>query len=428
MNYNLIKKEGNNVSLKIAVTGEEFEVAVKKAYQKEGKKFNLPGFRKGKAPRRIIESQYGAGVFFEEAINILLPEAYGNAVDELKIDPVDRPEIDIESVDKTDGVVITANVVVKPEIKLGEYKGVEVENINVEISDEDVAKEVEAVREQNGRLVTKEEGAVVDGDTANINYAGFLGEEQFEGGTAEGHELVIGSGQFIPGFEEQIVGANVGDDIEVKVSFPEDYNAEHLAGQEVVFKVKVNSIKSKELPELDDEFAKDISEFDTLDEYKNDLKAKMQEQAKNNGEAALRDRIIDAAVANVEIDLPEAMVLTETDQMLREFDYQLKYQGLDLEKYCQFSGTSIDDLKEKMQEDATARVRTSLTLEEIAKAEKVEVSEEDLAEELEKMAEARKSSIDEIKKMFEADNYEYIKSTIVTRKTVDLLVESAKLK
>lgn len=427
MNYELLKKEDNKVTISMKVDADGFKAAVKDAYMKERKRFNIPGFRKGKAPKKIIESQYGEGVFYEEAINILLNEHYPKAIDELKLDVVDRPDVDIKEMNE-EGVVLEAVVEVKPEITVEGYKGIEVEKIENPVTDEQVQEELERVQDQNGRVVALEEGQVQDKDVANINYAGFLGEEQFEGGTAEGHDLTIGSGQFIPGFEEALIGAKVGDEVDVNVTFPEDYQAENLAGQAVVFKVKVNSISRKELPELDDEFAKDVSEFDTLEEYKADLKRIMTEQAENADKAAQRDKVIEAVAELVEVEIPNGMIDSEVDHMLRDFDMQLQYQGLNLDKYFELTGSKVEDLKGQMTEDAKVRVKTNLVIEKVTELENIEASEEDLNEEFEKYAEAQGRDIEEIKKMFEVDNFEYIKNTIAVRKTIDFLVDNATLK
>lgn len=412
----------------MTVDAEGFKDAVKAAYMKERSRFNIPGFRKGKAPKRVIENQYGEGVFYEEAINILLNDHYPKAIDELNLDVVDRPDIDIKDINPETGVVLEASVDVKPEIVVENYKGIEVEKIENPVTDEAVEEELNRIQDQNGRLVTLEEGQIQDKDVANIDYAGFLGEEQFQGGTAEGHDLTIGSGQFIPGFEEQLIGAKVGEEVEVNVSFPEEYHAENLAGQAVVFKVKVNSISRKELPALDDEFAKDVSEFDTLEEYKADLKRIMVEQAENADKAAQRDKVIEAVASTVEIEIPQGMIDSEVDHMLRDFGMQLQYQGLQLEQYYQLTNSSEADLRGQMAEDAAMRVKTNLVLETIQKTEAIEATEEDLNAEFEKYAEMQKSDVETIKKMFEQDNFEYIKNTIAVRKTVDFLVDNATLK
>lgn len=428
MNYELLKKENNKVTIGMKVDGEAFKKAVKDAYMNERKKFNIPGFRKGKAPKSIIEKQYGEGVFYEEAVNLLLNEHYPKAITELNLDVVDRPDVDIKEINPETGVVLEAMVDVKPEITVANYKGIEVEKIENPVTDEAVLEELARVQDQNGRVTTLEEGTVQDKDVANINYAGFLGEEQFEGGTADGHDLTIGAGQFIPGFEEALIGANVGDDVDVNVTFPEDYRAENLAGQAVVFKVKVNSISRKELPALDDEFAQDVSEFDTLEEYKADMKRIMIEQAANADESAQRDKIIEAVSELVEVELPQGMIEGEVDSMIRDFGMQLQYQGLQLDKYYELTGSSEEDLRGQMAEDAKTRVKTNLVIEKIKELENIEATEEDLNAEFEKYAEMQKSDVESIKKMFEADNFEYIKNTIAIRKTVDFLIENANLK
>jgi len=428
MNYELLKKEDNKVTIGMTIDADGFNKAVKDAYMNERKRFNIPGFRKGKAPKSIIEKQYGVGVFYEEAVNLLLNEHYPKAIDELNIDVVDRPDVDIKEINPETGVVLEAIVDVKPEITLDNYKGIEVEKIENPVTDEQVQEELERIQDQNGRVTTLEEGKVEEKDIANINYAGFLGEEQFEGGTADGHDLTIGAGQFIPGFEEALIGAEVGADVDVNVTFPEEYHAEHLAGQPVVFKVKVNSIQRKELPALDDEFASDVSEFDTLEEYKADLKRIMVEQAENADKAAQRDKVIEAVSELVDVEIPQGMINAETDQMLRDFQMQLQYQGLQLDKYFEITGSTEADLRGQMSADALTRVKTNLVIEKVKELEAIEATEEELNEEFEKYAEMQKSDVESIKKMFEADNFEYIKNTIAIRKTVDFLVDNAKLK
>lgn len=428
MNYELLKKEDNKVTISISVDVDGFKVAVKEAYLKERKHFNMSGFRKGKAPKKVIETQYGEGVFYEEAINIVLNQHYPTVVEELKLDVVDRPDVDVKEINPEVGIVIEATVEVKPEITVENYKGIEVEKIENIVTDDQLNEEIAKVQDQNARIVNLEEGVVQNLDKVDINYKGFLGEEQFDGGTADGHVLEIGSGQFIPGFEEQLIDAKIGTEVEVNVSFPEDYQAENLAGKAVVFKVDINSISRKELPELDDEFAQDISEFDTLEEYKADLKKVMIEQAANADKSALRDKVIEAVADLVDFDIPQGMINTEVDSMMKEFGMQLQHQGLELDKYYEITGSSEKDLKGQMSEDAKMRVKTNLVIENIKGLEKIEASEDDLNEELQKYADAQKMELDKIKKMFEADNFEYIKNTIATRKTVDFLVDNVNYK
>lgn len=427
MSYEIVKKENSEITIKATVGKDEFEKAVQAAYNKNKGKFNVPGFRKGKVPRSIIEKQYGEGVFFEDAVNDLLQVHYEKALDALEIDPVARPDIDITEVGKGQDMVFTAVVPVKPEFTLEGYKGIEVEKINAEVTEEMLDSEIEKTRNMNARLVSVTDRPVQDGDTVIINYSGFLGEEQFEGGTAENQELVIGSGRFIPGFEEQLIGSELGSDVEVNVTFPEDYHAENLKGQAVVFKVKINEIKLKELPELDDEFAKDVSEFDTLAEYRESIKKELEENSKESAVAAQRDKVLEAVAGLLTIEIPEKMVDTEVEGMLREFDQQLRQQGLSLEQYVQFTGGNLDELKGHMREDALARVKTGLVIEKVMDQEAVEVTDEDVENELDKIAELQKRDKEEIRKLFAQDNYDYLKSNLKSRKTVDLLVDNAKL-
>lgn len=427
MNYQLISNEKSVATIRVTVPVAKFEEAINAAYNKSKTKFAVPGFRKGKVPKNIIEKQYGEGVFFEEALDILLPEAYSSAIDELKLEVVARPDIDIVEMAKGKDLVFEAVVGVKPEVKLGQYKGVEAKKVDGEVTEEVLMAELEKSREMNARLVSIDNRPVQNGDTLTIDYKGFVGTEQFEGGTAENQTLVIGSGQFIPGFEEQLVGKNIGDDAVVNVTFPAEYHAPNLAGQEAKFEVKIHAIKVKEVPALDDDFAKDTSEFDTIDELKADLKKQLEEGAKKNAEFATRDNVVDAVVANLEADIPAGMVDMEIEGMIRDFDYQLRQQGLDLENYLKFTGSKLDDLKGQMRNDAEIRVKTALVLEEVAKLENVEVTEADIEAELTRIAEAQKTDIEDVRKVFQRDEYDYLKTTLTTKKTVDLLVENAKL-
>lgn len=427
MNSKLIKKEGNEVSLQVTVSAKAFQEGLQKSYMKNRKRFNIPGFRKGKTPRKVIETHYGEGVFYEDAINFALPAEYDKAIEELNLEPVDRPDVNIENIEPGKDLLFDITVTVKPEVNLADYKGIEVEKIEYNVSDEDIDAQIDGMRQANARLINVEDRAIAMNDNVVIDYTGYIGEETFEGGSAENQTLEIGSGRFIPGFEDQLIGANVGDDVDVNVTFPEDYTAEHLAGKEATFKVKVNGIKVKELPELDDELAKDVSEFDTLDELKNDLKTKLMEDTVKKQEEDQRSKILDAVVEKFEIEIPQAMVDTEIDTMLRDFDFQLRYQGIDLEKYLEFTGSKIEDLKEQMKEDATSRVKTSLVLDTIGDVEKIDVTDEDVDAELEKLAESNKTDVAKLKETFTETNYGYIKNTIKVRKTIDLLVDNVKL-
>ncbi|SHJ82128.1 trigger factor [Tepidibacter formicigenes] len=427
MNSELIKKENNEVTLKITISSEEFEKAVNKAYDKLKGKFNIPGFRKGKAPKKLIEAQYGKGVFYDEAINIVFPEAYTKAVDENNLEPVDRPELDIEEIGNGKDLILSVKVTVKPEVKLGEYKGIEVEKIEYTVKEEDVEARLEEMRNQNARLITVEDRAVQDKDTVIIDFEGFVDGEAFEGGKGENYSLVIGSGTFIPGFEDQLIGANIGDEVKVNVTFPEQYHAENLAGKPAVFEVKVKEIKVKEMPELDDEFAKDVSEFDTLEELKNDIKNKLEETAKNREEAELRNKVVEKATEVCEVEIPEVMIENQINNMLRDFDQQLQMQGLNLQSYIQYTGMKMEDLKSQMREEAQNRVKTSLVLEAISAEEKIEVSDEELNKEMEEMANMYKMELDKFKATIREEDMDYFKENVAVKKTIDMLVENAKI-
>ena len=427
MKYEILKKENSEVTIKVTVAAEEFDKAVLAVYNKDKGKFNIPGFRKGKAPKSIIEKQYGEGVFYEDAVNSLLQVHYEKALDELSIEPVARPDIDIEEVAAKSNLVFTAVVTVAPEFELEGYKGIEVEKINAEVTDEMIDTEIEKTRNMNARLVSVTDRPVQNDDTVIMDYKGFVGEHQFDGGTADDQELVIGSGKFIPGFEEQLVGANIGDQVDVKVTFPEVYHSDELAGKDAVFHVTVKDIKFKELPELDDEFAKDVSEFDTLEAYKASLKAELEVSSAESAKAAQRDKVIDKVTELITVEIPEKMIETEVDGMLREFNQQLQQQGLSLDQYVQFTGGTFDALKEQMKPDALARVKTSLVIEKVMNQESIEVTDEDVEVELTKIAEMQKRDIEEIRNLFKQDNFEYLKSNLKSRKTVDFLVDNAKL-
>lgn len=427
MKFELKSNEKNVAKFEAVVESDKFKEAVTQSFKKNQSRFNLPGFRKGKAPRKMIEMQYGVEIFFEDAVNIILPEAYEAALEELDLEPIDRPDVDIVDMGKDKDLVVSFEVAVRPEPKLGQYKGIEVESIDTVVTDEDVMEELEQKREENARLVAVEDRAVESGDKVMIDYVGKVDGEAFEGGSADGHELEIGSNSFIPGFEDQLIGAELGSEVEVNVTFPEEYHAEDLAGKDAVFTVKVLGIKTKELPELDDEFAIDTSEFDTLEEYKADLKEKMQKSADENAERAIRDKVIEKCVENMEVDIPEVMIDQEVEGMVRNFEQQLSQQGLSIEQYAQFTGGSLDQLKESMRKDAKVRVETGLLFDAVKNAENIEATEEDLNEEYEKFAEAQDKTVEEIKALF-GGNDDYIKDSIVSRKTVDFLVDNAVIK
>lgn len=430
MKVELIKTEGNKVSFKLTVDNDKFESAIVKAYNKNKGKYNIPGFRKGKAPRKIIETNYGKGVFYSDAIDILFPEVYPSAIDELKIDPIDAPSIDIEEISKDNGLVILVDVEVRPSFELGEYKGVEVEKVEETINEDAVTAKLEEMREKGSRLVSVER-EIANGDTANIDFEGFDGEVAFEGGKGENYELVIGSGSFIPGFEEQLVGKKVGEELEVNVTFPEEYHAENLAGKPVVFKVKVNDVKVKELPELNDEFAADTTEFNTLEELTADVKAKVEAEAAEAAKNELRNRVIEKVVANTEVEVPEAMVKNEIENQMMELNYQLQYQGFGMEQFLQMTGKTMEEFKAEFtanrRDEAVKNVKTSLVIEAIAKAEDVQVSEEEVDAEVQKMAEAYNMTVEQVKEALRPTDLKDMEGQLKIRKTIDLLVDSAKI-
>ncbi len=425
MKAELVKKEGNKVTLKITVDNNKFEEAVNKAYNTTKGKYNIPGFRKGKAPKVVIETQYGKGVFYNDAIDMLFPEVYPEAIKELNIDPIDRPDLDIEEISKDNGLVMVVNVEVKPEFELGAYKGIEISKVDNTVSEEDVEARLNEMVNRNARLTSVEDKALENGDTAVIDFEGFKNGVAFEGGKGENYNLVIGSNTFIPGFEDQLVGKKAGEEVEVNVTFPEAYHAENLAGKPVVFNVKVNDVKVKEVPALDDEFAKDTTEFETLAELRADVKAKLEEQAKNAADAEMRNALVEKVSANTEVEVPEAMVQHQIDNMLMELNYQLQYQGLNLEQLLQMTGRGLDELREERRADAERLVKSSLVLEAIAEKENVEANDADVDDELEKMAAMYNMEVEKIKSSLRETDIEDIKGQIKIRKTLDLLVENA---
>lgn len=425
MKAELVKKEGNKVTLKITVDNNKFEEAVNKAYNKTKGKYNIPGFRKGKAPKVVIETQYGKGVFYNDAIDMLFPEVYPEAIKELNIDPIDRPDLDIEEISKDNGLVMVVNVEVKPEFELGAYKGIEISKVDNTVSEEDVEARLNEMVNRNARLTSVEDKALENGDTAVIDFEGFENGVAFEGGKGENYNLVIGSNTFIPGFEDQLVGKKAGEEVEVNVTFPEAYHAENLAGKPVVFNVKVNDVKVKEVPALDDEFARDTTEFETLAELRADVKAKLEEQAKNAADAEMRNALVEKVSANTEVEVPEAMVQHQIDNMLMELNYQLQYQGLNLEQLLQMTGRGLDELREERRADAERLVKSSLVLEAIAEKENVEANDADVDAELEKMAAMYNMEVEKIKSSLRETDIEDIKGQIKIRKTLDLLVENA---
>ncbi|MBL4965923.1 trigger factor [Bacillus halotolerans] len=417
------KQKGNEGVLTVEVDAETFKTALDDAFKKVVKQVSIPGFRKGKIPRGLFEQRFGVEALYQDALDILLPVEYPKAVEEAGIEPVDRPEIDVEKIEKGESLIFTAKVTVKPEVKLGEYKGLGVEKDDTAVTDEDVQNELKALQERQAELVVKEEGAVEEGNTVVLDFEGFVDGEAFEGGKAENYSLEVGSGSFIPGFEDQLVGLEAGAEKDVEVTFPEEYHAEDLAGKPAVFKVKIHEIKAKELPELDDEFAKDIDEeVETLAELTEKTKKRLEEAKENEADAKLREELVLKASENAEIDVPQAMIDTELDRMLKEFEQRLQMQGMNLELYTQFSGQDEAALKEQMKEDAAKRVKSNLTLEAIAKAENLEVTDEEVDAELSKMAEAYNMPVENIKQAI--GSTDAMKEDLKVRKAIDFLVEN----
>ncbi|CAH0207960.1 trigger factor [Peribacillus simplex] len=419
------KQEGNQGVLTIEVDAAKVNEGLDAAFKKVVKQVNVPGFRKGKMPRQMFEKKFGVESLYQDALDIILPDAYANAVEEAGIQPVDRPEIDIEKMEKGENLIFTATVTVKPEVKLGDYKGVEVEKFNTEVTDEDVENELKTLQERQAELVVKEEGQVAEGDTVVLDFEGFVDGEAFEGGASENHSLEIGSNSFIPGFEEQLVGLETGAEKDIEVTFPEEYHAAELAGKPAVFKVKIHEIKTKQLPELDDEFAKDVDdEVETLAELKEKTKHKLEHDKKHEEENFIQNTVIGKAVEGAEMDVPEAMISNEVDRMMNEFSQRIQSQGLNLELYYQFSGQDEEALKAQMKEEAEGQVRTSLTLEAIAEVEKLEATDEDVEAELAQMATMYNMEVDAIKQAL--GNLEGIKGDLKIKKAIDFLVENSK--
>ena len=427
MSVKVEKKDKNVVRLEIEVDAAKFEEGLQKSYLKNIKRFNVPGFRRGKAPRNIVERYYGVEVLYEDAVNIVCSEAYDKAIEENDIHPVDRPDIDIKQIEKGKSLIFTADVTVRPEVALGQYKGIEVEKINVIVTEDDVDKEIQKIAEKSARLITVEDRGIQKGDIADIDFEGFIDGVPFEGGKASGYRLEIGSGNFIDGFEDQLIGAMPGDDVEVNVTFPEDYSNEELAGKAALFKVIINDVKIKELPVIDDEFAKDVSEFDTLEEYKNDIRQKLKEAAEQRAKHETEEKIINKVCENAEVDIPDVMIQRQIDNLVRDFDARLRYQGLDLEKYLNIMGLEYQDFRNQFENRARVEVKTQLVLDAICKAENIEATEDEYENELYKLAENYKTDVEEFKKHLQDNDIEYIKDTIKMRKTVQLLIDSAKI-
>ena len=420
------KLSSNKVKLGFTVDAAKFDEAIRKAYQKDVKNITIPGFRKGKAPMQVIENHYGAGVIYEDAFEILFPEVYQAALTEHGVTPVDRPELNMEQIEKGKDLIFSVEVFVTPDVELGQYKNLGIEKKVDEVTEDDVKAEIERARDRAARYIDVTDRPAKLDDQVNIDYAGFVGEEQFEGGTAQGHDLVLGSGQFIPGFEDQLVGAEAGSDVEVHVTFPEKYHAENLAGKEATFKVKVNSIREKEVPALDDDFVKEASETaNTVDEYKAEIREKLEKQAEQKADNAFESEILEAVVENTKIDLPEAMIEEQIDNMLRDMEMRLMYQGMRLDDYLKYTGQTREDLRKVYHDEAERRVRTQLTLEEIRKVEEIKAEEADIDEEMKSLAEQSRKSLEDFKASLTENDKKYFEEVASLTKTIKFLKDNA---
>ena len=427
MSMKLTKTEGKNeVKMEFTIEAAKFDEGIKKVYEKNKKYFNIPGFRKGKAPMSMVEKVYGVEVFYEDAFNEIVPEIFDEELKNNKIEAVSHPDIDITQMGKGKDLIFTAIVQTKPEVKIGKYKGIEIKKIEYNVSDKDVENELKTMQDKNSRLVTIDDRPVEDGDIATIDFEGFVNGKAFEGGKAEGHELTIGSHTFIEGFEEQVIGMKIDEEKDINVTFPEDYFSKELAGKPAVFKVKLHSIKKKELPKLDDEFAKDASEFDTLKELKESIKTKLQEENEHRAKHETEDAVIKALVDATEIDVPSGMVEMELENITKDVEQRLSYQGITLDNYLKMVGKTKEDFKKEYEQQALESIKTRLVLEAVEKAEKIEVTEKEIDEEIKSMAEKYNKKEDEIKNNEQLR--EYIKNNLISEKTVDVLVKNAKTK
>lgn len=426
MSLQVEKMEKNMAKLTIEVSAEDLEKAMQSAYQKAKGRISIPGFRKGKAPRKMIEQMYGKGIFLEDAVNALIPEHYSNALAECDLEIVSQPTIDITQAEPGKALIFTAEVAVKPEVTLGEYKGVEVPKAEIEVTDEDVEAELKKEQEKNSRTITVEDRGAELKDVVTIDFEGSVDGVPFDGGQATEYPLTLGSNTFIPGFEDQLVGAKVGDDVDVKVTFPEEYQAKELAGKEAIFKCAVKKIEAKELPELDDDFAKDVSEFDTLAEYKESVKKNLTEKKENDAKRAKEDAAVDKAIENAQMDIPEAMLQTQCRQMLDDFSRRMQSQGLSMDQYFQFTGMTADKMMEDMKPQALKRIQTRLVLEKVAEVENIQPTEEEFNEEISKMAEAYKMEADKLKELLGEREIEQMKKDMAVQKAVSVIADAAK--
>lgn len=425
MSLQVENMEKNMAKLTIEVSAEELEKAIQGAYLKQRNKISVPGFRKGKVPRQMIEKMYGVGIFYEDAANALIPTAYGKAYDECELDIVSQPKVEVVQLEKGKPFIFTAEVAVKPEVTLGEYKGLSVDKVSNRVTAKEIDAKLEEEQKKNARTVVVEDRAVQDGDEVVLDFEGFVDGVAFEGGKGENYPLTIGSGSFIPGFEEQLIGAEAEKEVEVNVTFPEEYHSEDLAGKAAVFKCTVHEIKAKELPELDDEFAAEVSEFDTLDAYKADIKAKIKEQKIADGNRKKEDQAVEKAVANATMEIPEAMIDTQVNQMAQDFAQRIQQKGLSMEQYFQFTGMTAESMMEELRPQAVKRIETRLVLEAIAKAENIEITDERIDEELAKMAEAYKMEVEKLKEFMGENEKEQMKMDLAVQDAVTFLVDNA---
>ena len=414
------KLSSNKAKLSFVVSAEDFENAIVKAYRKNVSRISIPGFRKGKAPRHVIEMQYGKGVFYEDALDILFPELYNEAIKENKIEVVDRPELDVEQMESGKELKFSVEVFVKPDVELGDYSTIDVKKEVAEVTDDDVTAEIERARERNARFIDVNDRPARLDDEVNLDYAGFDGDNQFEGGTAQGQTLTLGSGTFIPGFEEQLVGKSIGEDIEVNVTFPEDYHEKSLAGHPVIFKCKINSIKEKELPALDDEFANDMS-FDTLDEYKADVRKNLEKDAEEKAESAFENEVLEKVFDSCKIDIPDGMINAEIEDMMRDMEMRLQMQGLKFSDYIKYTGQTEQQLRDMYKPQATERLKGQLVLEAIRNKENIEATDAEVEEEIAKAAEQRKKSVEDYKAQMSDSSKEYFKNMTTMKKVVEFL-------
>ena len=425
MSVQVEKLEKSMAKLTITVEAAKFDAAVDSAYQKNKGKIALPGFRKGKAPRAMIEKMYGTGVFYEDAANELIPEAYETAAKESELEIVAQPEIEVTQMEKGTDFIFTATVAIKPEVTLGDYKGIEVEKKEAEVSEEEITAEIDKAREANSRLITIEDRATEDGDTVIIDFDGYVDGKQFEGGYAEDYTLVLGSHSFIDNFEDQLVGKNLGEYVEVNVTFPEEYHVDELKGKPALFKVKIKEIQKKELPELDDDFAQDVSDFDTLDEYKADVEKKILENKENQIKREQEDQIIEKIIENAQMEIPQQMITAQTRQMTQEFAQRLQSQGLSLEQYMQFTGLTPQKMMEDLEPQALKRIQSRLVLEAVVAAENIEASDEEIDKELENMASMYQMEIDKLKELIGDDEKKQIGMDLAVQKAVEFVVKEA---